>query len=163
MEGQVERALARARMAAAGGLQKRRCAVAPVVRRLVGALSRLPAAPALEWQVAVDEDVVFPGDEGDLMEILGNLLDNARKWGRGQVVISGSVIATRTSLTIDDDGPGMTLEEMRGIGRGQRWDESKPGTGFGLAIARDLAEATGALMQVAGSPFGGLRVILTWT
>lgn len=163
MEGQVERALARARVAAAGGLQKRRCAVKPAVLRLVGALSRLPDASALEWQVSVDADVIFPGDEGDLLEILGNLLDNARKWGRTQVAISGSATAAGVSLMIDDDGPGMTETEMQGIGRGQRWDESKPGTGFGLAIARDLAEATGAAMQVAGSPLGGLRVTLAWT
>lgn len=158
MGRQVDRSLARARIVAAGNLQARACLVAPVVERLVGALRRLPDAGSLTWQVTMPATFAFPGDEGDLTEMLGGLLDNARKWAHRRVVVA----ATRTGLAIEDDGPGMSQDAMANVARGQRWDESKPGTGFGLAIVLDIAQETGVRLTLAEAELGGLRVNFDW-
>ncbi|WP_420224055.1 ATP-binding protein [Pigmentiphaga litoralis] len=69
--------------------------------------------------------------------------------GNGQVVV-----------VIEDDGPGMSEAETAHIDRGQRWDESTPGTGFGLAITRDLVDAYHGRLKLDRSELGGLRVTL---
>ena len=162
MGGQVERALARARIAASSDLRRRACRVAPVAERLVATLRRLPEGDSLDWTVLVPETLAYPGEEGELMEVLGNLLDNARKWAHRRVRITGTDGAGRDHLTVADDGPGMSAAAIAGIGRGQRWDESRPGTGFGIAIARDVAEAAGAQLDFGRSELGGLRAALSW-
>jgi signal transduction histidine kinase len=162
MGGQVERALARARIAAAGDLRRRSCRVAPVAERLVATLRRLPEGGSLDWVVAVPETLAYPGEAGELMEVLGNLLDNARKWAHRRVRITGTAEAGRRILAVEDDGPGMSPAAIAGIGRGQRWDASRPGSGFGIAIARDVAEATGAQLDFGRSELGGLRAALSW-
>ena len=96
------------------------------------------------------------------MEVLGNLLDNGRKWAHRRVRITGETGPGGPSLAVDDDGPGMSAAAIAGIGRGQRWDETRPGTGFGIAIARDVAEAAGAQLAFGRSELGGLRAELTW-
>ena len=161
MGRQVERTLARAR-AASGGLRRRACPAAPVAKRIAGALRRLPDGEALRWEIAIPADLAFPGDEDDLTEILGNLLDNARKWAHRRIAVSGGADGTEARLVVEDDGPGMSEAAIAGIARGRRWDESRPGTGFGIAIARDLAEAAGAGMRLDRSDLGGLRVTLVW-
>ncbi len=163
MGRQVERALVRARIAAAGDLRRRACPVPPVVDRLVATLRRLPDADSLSWEVAVPATLSYPGDAGDLTELLGNLLDNARKWAHRRVVVTGATHGAESRLVIADDGPGMRAEAIAGIGRGRRWDEAKPGTGFGLAIASDIAEETGARVEMGASELGGLRVVIAWT
>ena len=162
MGGQVERALARARIAASGDLRRRTCRVAPVAERLVATMRRLPEGDSLDWSASVPETLAYPGEEGELMEVLGNLLDNARKWAHRRVRITGATSPGRPSLAVDDDGPGMSAAAIAGIGRGQRWDETRPGTGFGIAIARDVAEAAGAQLAFGRSELGGLRAELTW-
>lgn len=163
MGGQVERALARARIAASGDLRRRSCRVAPVADRLVSTLRRLPEGESLDWVVSVPETLAYPGEEGELMEVLGNLLDNARKWAHRRVRITGAAESGHGTLTVEDDGPGMSPAAIAGIGRGQRWDETRPGTGFGIAIARDVAEAAGAQLAFGRSEWGGLRAELTWS
>jgi signal transduction histidine kinase len=163
MGGQVERALARARIAAAGDLRRRTCRVAPVAERLVATMRRLPEGDSLAWEVAVPEALAYPGEEGELMEVLGNLLDNARKWAHRRVRVTGAASGAGLRLTVEDDGPGMSEAAITGIKRGQRWDESRPGTGFGIAIARDVAEAAGAHLAFMRSEMGGLQAALTWT
>ena len=106
--------------------------------------------------------LAYPGDEGELMDVLGNLLDNARKWAHRRVRITGAIDPEGLGLTIEDDGPGMSAAAIAGIGRGQRWDETRPGTGFGIAIARDVAEAAGARLAFGRSEMGGLRAELRW-
>ncbi|GJE80608.1 MULTISPECIES: ATP-binding protein [Methylorubrum] len=161
MGRQVERTLARAR-AASGGLRRRACPVAPALARVVGALKRLPEGEALRWEIAAADELAFPGDEGDLTEILGNLLDNARKWAHRRIRVAGRVEGGEAHLVMEDDGPGMSEAAIAGIARGRRWDETRPGTGFGIAIARDLAEGAGARMQFGRSDLGGLRVEIRW-
>lgn len=133
-----------------------------MVKKLVAALRRLPDADSLAWSVAVPADLTYPGEEGDLIEILGNLLDNARKWAHRQVVVEALGGEAEHVLRIEDDGPGVSEAAISQIGRGLRWDETTPGTGFGIAIAADIAEETGAMLTLSRSPLGGLRVELAW-
>lgn len=162
MNRQVERSLTRARLAADRRLVPRACPVAPVVARLVAALRRLPDADSLSWDLSVDPTLAFPGSEGDLLEILGNLVDNARKWAHREVSVRGAAAGGRALLAVDDDGPGMAEEAMALVERGKQWDETKPGTGFGIAIASDVAEENGAHVALARSARGGLSARLTW-
>ncbi len=162
MGGQVERALARARVAPPGDLRRRACPVAPAIERLVATLRRLPEGEGLGWSVSLPAGLAYPGEEGELMEAAGNLLDNARKWAHRRVRVAGSLGPDTARLTIEDDGPGMSEAAIAGLGRGVRWDENRPGTGFGLAIARDIADAAGAELTFGRSGLGGLRAELTW-
>lgn len=162
MQEQVSRTLARVRTAAAPGLQARRTPIAPVVDRLVSAMKRLPNADRLSWRVAVPSDAVYFGSEGDLLEMLGNLVDNARKWARRDVAITVFTSERGGSIAVEDDGPGMDPVEMSAIARGQRWDEVVSGTGFGLAISQDLAVATGSRLSLSSGDLGGLRAVIAW-
>jgi signal transduction histidine kinase len=132
------------------------------VAKIAAALKRLPEGEALRWEIAVQENLAFPGDEGDLTEILGNLLDNARKWAHRRIRVSGRAEGGEAGLVLEDDGPGMSEAAIAGIARGRRWDETRPGTGFGIAIARDLAEGVGARLRLSRSELGGLKVELCW-
>lgn len=162
MNGQVERALARARLTERANLHRKACAVAPVAERLVATMRRLPEGGSLGWDVSLPAELLYPGDEGELMEVLGNLLDNARKWAHRRVHVTGTVDGSYGRLSVSDDGPGMSPAALAGLGRGVRWDESRPGTGFGLAIARDVAEAAGARLQFGVATGGGLKVDVLW-
>lgn len=162
MSRQVERSLARARVAAGADLRRLVCPVAPVVERLVGTLRRLPDGDSLSWSVSIAPDLAYPAEEGDLTELLGNILDNARKWAHRRVLVSGTRDGSGHLLAVEDDGPGMSPEAMSRIARGQRWDETMPGTGFGIAISSDIARETGAALDLGRSELGGLKVTLGW-
>jgi len=163
MRRQVDRTLARARAGMAAALGNRSTVVADAVRKTLRAIQTLPGAQALDWEEDVAPDLRFAGDEGDLTELLGNLLDNARKWARGHVRVTARESSRAAwMLTIEDDGPGLPEDEAVRIERGRRWDESRPGTGFGLAIARDLVEAYRGTIGFSRAPeLGGLRVCIT--
>lgn len=156
MRRQVDRVLARARAQRAPAIGQKSVAVAPVAEKVIRAFERLAEDKKLQWTADVASDARFPGEEDDLTEILGNLLDNARKWARGHITLTARMADSVLTLCVDDDGPGLSAEQAAQIGRGQRWDEAQPGTGLGLAITRDLAEARGGTLLLARSEFGGV-------
>lgn len=161
MRRQVDRVLARARAGNAATLGRKSLAIGPVADKVVRALERLPDSKALRWECQVAPDARFPGEDGDLIEILGNLLDNARKWAASQIRLSASATAGVLTVTVEDDGPGLAEELAMQIARGQRWDETQPGTGFGLAITRDLVEGYRGTLALQRSELGGLSAVLT--
>jgi signal transduction histidine kinase len=113
--------------------------------------------------VAVPSDQIVRVVFEDVEEMLGNLLDNACKWARSRVRISSDVVdAERLAINVDDDGPGLdeSLHEHV-LRRGVRADEATPGSGLGLSIVRDLADAYGGSIVLTRSPLGGLRAQLT--
>jgi two-component system, OmpR family, sensor histidine kinase PhoQ len=117
-----------------------------VAARVIRSLRKVYAEKSFEVVVNIEEKASFPGDEGDLTEILGILLDNACRWAQGQVAISAQVIQPLTAeydrwltIAVEDDGPGF-LEDWRQplSARGQRVNSPKGGHGIGLAVVREL-------------------------
>ena len=103
----------------------------------------------------------FRGEEGDLEEMAGNLLDNACKWSKSQVAISMGAerneTATMLLIKIEDDGPGLTAQEAEKVlQRGVRLDEKTPGTGLGLDIVKELVDVYGGTLHLKRSTLGGL-------
>jgi signal transduction histidine kinase len=97
----------------------------------------------------------------DFDEIAGNLLDNAFKWTRRTVGVPAVAEDRSMVLTIDDDGPGLSVDQVPQVLQpGQRLDESVPGFGFGLSITRELVELYGGTLVLGSAPLHGLRVVL---
>lgn len=158
MRRHVERELARARAAPAGGL--RQAAPAPVAQRVVDVLRRAPRGQDLAWEVEIPAGLTVDADAQDLAEMLGNLAENAMKWARARVRLAGRREAGGTVLlSVEDDGPGIPeAEAATALARGGRLDATKPGAGLGLAIVGDLAEAYGGSLGLGRSAgLGGLR------
>jgi len=129
----------------------------PVVNRILSAVERLPEAEDLEFAVDIAEDARMPMEKGDVTELAGNLLDNARKWAKSQVRISFA----KGWLIVEDDGPGVADEELETISqRGRRLDESKQGWGLGLSIVEDIADIYGLKIVFGRSDLGGLKVAI---
>ncbi len=160
---QIDRQLARARAAAAVQIPGQRTSLQKVVEGLVRVLTRVHAERNLE--LVIEKNVLgrfFHGEEQDLQEMLGNLLDNACKWAKHRIEIQAQPVSGKLLITIDDDGPGLPATEYEKVFvRGARADENTPGSGLGLAIVRDLATLYGGKVELAGSPASGLRVKLT--
>ncbi|MGN2390148.1 ATP-binding protein [Pelomicrobium sp. G1] len=134
-------------------------AVRPMAERLIATLAKVHRDKPVGTTVAVEAQEVFRGAEDDLMEVLGNLLDNAYKWCRSQVRVAAARSEEGLSLTVEDDGPGIEPgEAQRLLERGVRADETVPGHGIGLAVVRDVASAYDGAVAIDRSPLGGARV-----
>lgn len=158
MQRQIDHHLARAAIAGTrgGGTLTH---VAPLVRQIVDAMRRLHPRPGLRFELEVPADLRLPMDEGDLAEILSNLIDNACKWTTSvvHVTISAAMIEVR------DDGPGIPVEQRAAaLSIGGRLDPVTPGSGLGLAAVHDLLGIYGAHFILDQAPEGGLcaRVLL---
>jgi signal transduction histidine kinase len=161
MRRQIDYHLAHARAAAAGNNPAIRCSVLDSAQPLARTLLQIHAGRRLVIAVNVAPEHSFRGQREDLDELLGNLLDNACKWGRAQVAVSSAQEDGTLRITVDDDGPGIE-PGMRDqvLQRGVRADEATAGSGLGLAIVRDLAELYGGAVSLATSPQGGTRAEL---
>jgi two-component system sensor histidine kinase PhoQ len=133
----------------------------PVVERLVGALSKVHADKRVQSMVEVTPDLRTQLDEGDVTEMLGNLLDNAFKWCAGRVRVRAERVQGTLRLSVEDDGPGVPAERAQQVlERGVRADESVPGHGIGLAVVRDIAAAYDGRVDIGRSELGGASVAL---
>jgi len=137
--------------------------VQQVAERLADTLRKVYAQKTLEWTLKIDSGSRFRGDERDLMELLGNLLDNACKYGKSQIRLTASGSGTSLQLTVEDDGPGMepTLRTQL-LARGTRADQSQPGQGIGLAVATDIARSYEGEIRLEDSELGGSRVVVSF-
>jgi len=170
VSGQVEMArrqidyhLAQARAAAAANVPGVRSEVRPLVISLVRVMEHLYRDKAVAATIVdTSFEPVFRGEQQDLQEMLGNLLDNAWKWAASRVEISFQHEGGQLTVLIDDDGPGLASEQRQAVlVRGVRADEQVHGTGLGLAIVDDLARLYGGSIELDDSSLGGLRVRLT--
>lgn len=161
MRRQIDYHLAQARAAAAGAAPGARTAVLGSADGLARTLLRLYAERGVTIAIEVPPEHAVRGQREDLDEMLGNLLDNACKWARSQVVVSSAAANGTIAVVVDDDGPGIEPPLRRAVlQRGVRADEAAPGSGLGLAIVRDLAEVYGGSIALDASPLGGLRARL---
>ncbi|HPP46005.1 MAG TPA: sensor histidine kinase [Accumulibacter sp.] len=159
---QVQYHLSRAQHAADMRLARVRTPLSSVVEGLLRTMRRLHAARSLEllW-LAPATPAVFRGEEQDLQEMLGNLLDNACKWAQTRVTVDVRLHGKQLSIAVDDDGPGIDVDMRNAaLRRGVRIDEQTPGSGLGLAIVRDLTQLYGGELQLSDSDLGGLCALL---
>jgi signal transduction histidine kinase len=162
MRRQIDYHLAHARAAASGATPGARAAVRDSAESLVRALHRLHAARSLTIDVRAPADLIVRCQREDVDEMLGNLLDNACKWGRSRVGLSASASDAVVVIDVDDDGPGLEAEKREAVlQRGVRADEAAPGSGLGLAIVRDLADVYGGTIALGPSALGGVCARLT--
>ncbi|MCW8889158.1 MAG: sensor histidine kinase [Sedimenticola sp.] len=128
---------------------------------LVGVLKQIHSDKVLEITGRLPERAVLPVDREDMLELLGNLLDNACKWCRGRVQCELSTQAGVT-IVIEDDGPGVSGEALAQLAdRGVRLDETTDGHGLGLAIVKDMVKGYGGDIQFGrSSALGGLKVVV---
>lgn len=155
---QVDWHLTRARVAAAVGVPGVRVPVAPLLASLMRVMGKVHADRQLALSVVEPlQPAVFLGEEQDLAEMLGNVLDNACKWARTQVRVSVRSEGAQVVIVMEDDGPGLPPEQRLAVlQRGVRADEQVPGSGLGLAIVNDLALLYGGSVRLAASSLGGV-------
>lgn len=139
-----------------------RVPVAPVLERLRDSLLKVYAGRALDMQLLVETGCMFRGDERDLMEMLGNLMDNACKYARRRIRISAAGgDENPLDIIVEDDGPGVAPALCRAIlQRGFRADSRGEGQGIGLSVTADIAASYQGGLTIDSAGQGGARVRL---
>ena len=168
MRDQVAHHLERARIAARATIVSTITDVAPVIEALRRTMEKIHRDRDLSIEAKADPAARFRGERQDLEEMVGNLVDNACKWAASQVFIEVVVVSPeapgagpKLRIVVDDDGRGLSEAERAQVSRrGQRLDESKPGSGLGLSIVTDLAGLYGGNLTLGNAPIGGLRAEL---
>lgn len=168
MRDQVAHHLERARIAARVTIVGTVTEVAPAIEALRRTMEKIHRDRGITVEVKADPHARFRGERQDLEEMAGNLVDNACKWATSQVFIEVLVepppapgAGPRLRIIVDDDGRGLSAAERAQVSRrGQRLDESKPGSGLGLSIVVDLAGLYGGSLALGDAPTGGLRAEL---
>lgn len=161
IDSAVRHHLARASAAGEGGR------VAPVslneaLAPLISGLARLAQRRDIHLQYTLQGDMQAHMDTQDAQEIVGNILDNALRWARGDVVLTLEIQGQNLQLCISDDGPGMSAADCQSaLQRGKRLDEKQSGSGLGLAIVADLVALYRGDMQLQRASLGGLAVTIT--
>jgi signal transduction histidine kinase len=168
MRGQVSHYLDRARMVARKGTIGRVSEVLPVAEGLQRTIERIYRDKGVTIILDCPENLKFHGEQQDLEEMLGNLLDNAAKWCRKRVRLTISTApdpklthVSRLKVQVEDDGPGLIEEKRKLIWqRGVRLDETMPGSGLGLSIVADLVRTYRGGWELGVAKLGGLSVTL---
>lgn len=115
----------------------------------------------LDLQVEAPPGLVLARDREDVLELLGNLLDNACKWADATVRLNLTGVAGSFRIEVEDDGPGIEpARRQQVLERGRRLDEAVQGHGLGLGIVRDIVEAWGGELRLETSRWGGLQVVV---
>lgn len=141
-------------------------AIQPVAVKIVNTLNKVYAEKNVQCSMEIDAGVIFHGDAGDLMELIGNLLDNAFKWSTRRVLLRASMAMeagkATLHLNIEDDGPGIPSSMIeRVMDRGVRADTSIAGQGIGLAVVRDIVKLYDGTLAISRNSMGGACVAVT--
>ena len=157
--------LQKAALAGATGLGAEPVAVAEVVEDIRSSLVKVYRDQHPDCSTSVADDLMFHGDKGDLIELFGNLLDNAFKWCRTTVRLDAHQDAQTDGrrgglvITVEDDGTGLAADDLdRALRRGTRLDEQTAGHGIGLAIVADIVSAYDGELNIDRSALGGARI-----
>lgn len=143
--------------------------IRPVAEQLHKALNKVYMEKNLTSVLSIDDEACFYGEKGDLMEVLGNIMDNAYKWARSKIIVnvdkSRAVVKGRFNVTIEveDDGPGIDQDKIKWLTqRGVRGDEREgpPGQGIGLGVVREIVESYSGSLDFSTSELGGCKVII---
>ncbi|MCP5416399.1 MAG: histidine kinase [Chromatiaceae bacterium] len=137
-----------------------------IVERLCATLAIIYREKRIEARITVEQSIRFYGEQADLMEVVGNLLDNAFKYGQHRVDITARPLALERSasmrgfrLVIEDDGPGIPVTKRSEVlNRGVRIDQRQPGQGIGLAVAKEIIALYRGSLEITASDLGGARI-----
>ena len=162
IDSQILRSLARLRAVNAGAMAMPQTEVKRSVERLARLFRSLPDAELKTFEFRVDQNHKVAMDHHDLEEVIGNMLENAFRWCRKQVVLTSTMSKDVVVLRLEDDGPGIAdLDRPEAMRPGGRLDQQPKGTGLGLAIAHDLVAAYGGTLELGKSAtLGGLSVTI---
>ena len=163
MSRQVEHYLKRARAAARAETLGVLTPIEPVISDIIRTLGRLYQSEGVKLEIIGNTSLAFRGDQEDLEDIIGNIAENACKYGGGMVELSyGALNNGLLDIFVDDDGDGLSASEIKSVlKRGVRLDETTQGSGLGLSIALELTNAYSGNLYLEKSPLGGLRVKLS--
>lgn len=129
------------------------------IDRTLAVLVRTRDGERLDWNVETAPGLVVDIDRHDLTELVGVMLENAAKWARSTVRVEAGTVDGMAQLLIADDGPGLSEEQITRLGvRGQRLDESRRGSGLGIAIALEIVAINSGTVTFGRAPEGGLLV-----
>ena len=159
----IEGELARSRAAAIRAAPSGDSTVAlPLIESLISVVEKTEFGAKLVFEVNIPDQLRVPVAHEDLLEIVGALIENAARYARRRVRVSGQAIEG-SMLLVEDDGPGIGPEKVaEALLRGGRLDEAGSGHGLGLAIANDLVDATRGAITLLRSELGGLKVTVAW-
>ena len=165
MNSQVKTYLDRAHLSARSAIIGQRSDVLKVMKRLVRVMAKIHPECKISLSAPLEKTVWFRGEDSDLEEMVGNLLDNACKWSKNRVKVSfdlfGQDRQQMVLITIKDDGVGLTEKQVEVVlRRGVRLDEKTPGSGLGLDIVKELVDVYGGELSLGSSPQGGLEASL---
>jgi signal transduction histidine kinase len=127
--------------------------------RTISVLRKTHEGENIHWQITLGDDLLVDIDEHDLLELAGIVLENAAKWAASRVVVTTASVGGHAVAQVTDDGPGLSKEQIAQIGaRGTRISDERSGSGFGLAIALEIAATNGASIEFSSAPESGLTV-----
>lgn len=133
----------------------------PITNKIISTLNKVYQHKQIQSEININSSLNINIDEGDLYELLGNLLENAYKWCNKKVTVSAKVTGNKVQLTIEDDGSGINEEARKRILlRGQRADQNTPGQGLGLAIVTDILVLYKGNMEISKSATGGAKITI---
>lgn len=162
MQSVIDYQLKRAAAMGPRSLAARPVALAPILVELAASLRKIHRDKVVACDLEVPDGASYPAEQGDLYEILGNLLDNAWKWCRSRILVT---VQTRDGLSIvvGDDGPGIPDDQTaavlnRGIRADQRGDV--PGQGIGLAVVREIVGLYGGELRIGRASLGGAEITI---
>ena len=137
-------------------------ALKPVAIKIINAMQKVHADKSLRIENQIDESLTCQCDEGDLMEVLGNLLENACKWGQQHIRISAQAVKQAgVEVCIEDDGPGIPTDVREQVlQRGQRADPATAGHGIGLAMVHEIVLLYGGKLKIESSSSGGAAICI---
>jgi len=162
MQSVIDYQLKRAAAMGPRSLAARPVALAPILGELKASLRKIHRDKPVNCSLQVPDGSSYPAEQGDLYEILGNLLDNAWKWCRSEIVVTVQTGAG-LEVVVADDGPGIPDDQTEAVlDRGRRADQrgDVPGQGIGLAVVREIVGLYGGSVRIGRSPLGGAEIVV---
>lgn len=162
MQSVIDYQLKRAAAMGPRSLAARPVALAPILAELKASLRKIHRDKPVNCSLQVPDGSSYPAEQGDLYEILGNLLDNAWKWCRSEIVVTVQTGAG-LEVVVADDGPGIPDDQTETVlDRGRRADQrgDVPGQGIGLAVVREIVGLYGGSVRIGRSPLGGAEIVV---
>lgn len=138
------------------------CPLESEAEKIIEALKKVHRDKNLDISHRIETNTIFPGDSGDLLELIGNLTDNACKWANSMVVLSAKPKGDSLFIYVEDDGPGVAIEQREAIlDRGKRLDEQTEGQGLGLSIVMDIIKNYQGNIVIETSALGGALFLVS--